>query len=101
MWQLGQVLNKKLTKEGVDNSPFPWYNRYRKKREGNNTMKNIYTINVKRNTANLNNYANANKFLRSIIVTGEEAMQARVQELRNAGAEIESIYNGIGDKIAF
>lgn len=31
--------NKYLTKERVDKQPFPCYNRYRKKREGNKTMK--------------------------------------------------------------
>ena len=63
--------------------------------------KNIYTVNVKRNTANIRNYANANKFLHGIIVCGENAMQAKVQELKSAGMEIDSVYNGIGEKINF
>ena len=63
-------------------------------------MKNIYTINVKRNTANLNNYANANKFLHSIIVKGENAAE-KIAELKKAGMEIESVYNGVGNKVQF
>lgn len=63
--------------------------------------KNIYSINVKRNSANIRNYANANKFLHCIIVKGEENMQAKVQELKSAGMEIDSIFNGIGEKIKF
>ena len=64
-------------------------------------MKNIYTIYVKRNTANLNNYANANKFLHSIIVKGESATAEKIAELKNAGMEVESVYNGIGNKVQF
>lgn len=63
--------------------------------------KNIFAINVKRKTANIRNYANANKFLHCIIVDSMEAMQAKVQELKSAGMEIDSIFNGIGEKIAF
>lgn len=64
-------------------------------------MKNIYTIYVKRNTANLNNYANANKFLHSIIVKGENAAAEKIAELKKANMEIESVYNGIGNKVQF
>ena len=63
--------------------------------------KNIYAINVKRKTANIRTYANANKFLHCIIVNGENAMREKVAELRNAGFEIDSIFNGIGEKIKF
>lgn len=63
--------------------------------------KNIFAINAKRKTANLNNYANANKFLHCIFVEDEEAMRAKVEELKNAGVEIDSIFNGIGEKIKF
>ena len=63
--------------------------------------KNIFAINVKRQTANIRNYANANKFLHCIIVEGEEAKQAKLEELKNAGVEIDSIFNGIGEKIKF
>jgi len=30
--------------ERVDKQPFPWYNRFRKKREGNNIMKTVYVV---------------------------------------------------------
>lgn len=63
--------------------------------------KNIFTINIRRNSANIRNYANANKFLHSIIVNGESAAAEKIAELKNAGVEIESVYNGIGEKIAF
>jgi hypothetical protein len=38
--------NKDLTNLGLDKSPRAWYNVYRKKREGNKTMKNTYRIYV-------------------------------------------------------
>lgn len=38
------MVNKLLTKEGVDKQSLLCYNRYRKKREGNKTMENKWTL---------------------------------------------------------
>lgn len=38
------MVNKHLTKRGVDKTPQPWYNKYRKKRKGNTTMENKWTL---------------------------------------------------------
>lgn len=63
--------------------------------------KNLFSIFYKTENASLNRYANADKFIRCVIVVGKEAMQAKLQELKNAGMEIDSVYNGIGEKIKF
>ena len=77
------------------------YNVYRNKREGNNTMKNIYTIYTKTTESNNLHYANANRFVRAYTAEGEEAMRAKVAELKQAGIEVTDVYNRIGQKVAF
>lgn len=77
------------------------YNVYRNKREGNNTMKNIYTIYTKTTELNRTHYANANRFVHSYAVEGEQAMHEKVAELKAAGIEVTSVYNRIGNKVAF
>ena len=77
------------------------YNVYRNKGEGNNTMKNIYTIYTKTTELNNLHYANANRFVRAYTAEGEEAMKEKVAELKQAGIEVTDVYNRIGQNVAF
>lgn len=63
--------------------------------------KNLFSIFYKTENANFGRYANANKFIRCATVIGKDAMQEKLEELKLAGLKIDSIYNGIGDKIKF
>lgn len=63
--------------------------------------KNLFSIFYKTENANLNRYANADKFIRCMTVVGEKAMLEKLAELKNAGVKIDSVYNGIGEKIKF
>jgi hypothetical protein len=64
-------------------------------------MKNIYSIFVKTTEPNALHYANANRFVHAYNVEGEEAMRAKVAELKQAGIEITDVYNRIGQKVSF
>ena len=64
-------------------------------------MKNIYTIYTKTNKLNNLHYANANRFVRAYTAEGEEAMKAKVAELKQAGIEVTEVYNRIGNKVNF
>lgn len=64
-------------------------------------MKSIFTIYAKTNNTNSATYANSNRFIRSFVVAGEEALTAKLAELKSAGVEIDSVYNRIGKKISF
>lgn len=63
--------------------------------------KNLFSIFYKTENASFNRYANADKFIRCANVAGHEAMQEKLEELKLAGLKIDSIYNGIGEKINF
>lgn len=63
--------------------------------------KNLFSIFYKTENANFGRYANADKFIRCANVAGHEAMQEKLAELKAAGMEIDSVYNGIGEKINF
>lgn len=61
---------------------------------------NRYSIHYTVSTPNHNAYANANKFARTLIVCGSmDALREKVQNLRNEGANIKSIYNGVGNLV--
>jgi Holliday junction resolvase RusA-like endonuclease len=64
-------------------------------------MKNIYTIFTKTTEPNNLHYANANRFVHAYTAEGEEAMRAKVAELKQAGIEITDVYNRIGQKVKF
>lgn len=64
-------------------------------------MKNIYSIFTKTIEPNKLRYNNANRFAHAYIVEGEEAMRAKVAELKQAGIEITDVYNYIGQKVSF
>jgi hypothetical protein len=64
-------------------------------------MKNIYTIYTKTNKLNNLRYANSNRFVRAYTAEGEEAMYAKVAELKAAGIEVTEVYNRIGNKVNF
>ena len=95
------LVNKHLTFQPIDKCPIVVYNVYRKKREGNKTMKYIYTIYTKTTELNRTHYANANRFVRSYSAEGEQAMREKVAELKAAGIEVTEVYNRIGNKVAF
>lgn len=63
--------------------------------------KNLFSIFYKTENANFGRYANADKFIRCATVVGKEAMQEKLAELKNAGLKIDSVYDGIGEKIKF
>lgn len=96
-----RAVNKHLTFQPIDKCPIVVYNVYRNKREGNTTMKNIYTIYTKTTELNRTHYANANRFVRSYAAEGEQAMREKVAELQAAGIEVTDVYNRIGNKVAF
>jgi hypothetical protein len=63
--------------------------------------KNLFSIFYKTENANFSRYANADKFIRCATVVGKDAMQEKLAELKAANVKIDSIYNGIGEKINF
>jgi hypothetical protein len=63
--------------------------------------KNLFSIFYKTENANFGRYANADKFIRCATVIGKDAMQEKLAELKAANVKIDSIYNGIGEKIKF
>lgn len=63
--------------------------------------KNLFSIFYKTENANSGRFANADKFIRCANVIGRDAMLEKLNELKNAGMEIDSVYNGIGEVIKF
>jgi hypothetical protein len=58
---------------------------------------NRYAIHYTVSTPNHNTYANANKFIRTLIVCGSmNTLREKVQNLLNEGAKIKCIRNGVG-----
>lgn len=62
-------------------------------------MLSIYTITVKTNRPNSCHYQNANRFVKSIVIKGSEALWNKVQELRSKGVEIISVRDYTGNKV--
>lgn len=51
------MLNKYLTKEGLDKQALLVYNRYRKKREGNKTMTTYQLVQITNSASTINPWA--------------------------------------------
>lgn len=61
--------------------------------------RNLFVIHCHTTNPNRTNYRNANRFVHSIAVVGNEALQAKIAELQAAGIKIDEIRNGCGEPV--
>jgi hypothetical protein len=62
----------------------------------------LFTIHCKTTTMNSTTYRNANRFVHSYCVRGEDALKAKIEELKNIpDLKVEEVFNGVGEKIKF
>lgn len=64
--------------------------------------RDLFTIHCKTTTMNSTTYRNANRFVHSYCVKGEDALKEKIKELKSLpGLKVEEVYNGVGEKIKF
>lgn len=61
--------------------------------------RNLFVIHCHTTNPNRTNYRNANRFVHSIAVIGNEALQTKIAELQAAGIKIAEIRNGCGEPV--
>ena len=67
-----------------------------------NNARELFSIYCKTATMNNTTYRNANRFVHSYSVKGEDALKAKIEELKNIpGLKVEEVYNGVGEKVKF
>ena len=64
-------------------------------------MKKLYTISIRTITPNKCHYRNANRFVRTIIVEGREALEAKIAEYKANNVTINRVWDYCGNNVEF